>query len=58
MKRVLSLITFTVFAGTVALSQEVIRPAADEKKGIEARAGCRTVSKFSRTRTRRSNELL
>lgn len=39
MKRVLSLITFTVFAGTVALSQEVIRPAADEKKGIEARAG-------------------
>ncbi|MDQ3665654.1 MAG: cupin domain-containing protein [Acidobacteriota bacterium] len=39
MKRVLSLITLTVLAAPLALGQEMTRPAADEKKGTEARAG-------------------
>ena len=36
MKRVLSLITLTVLAAPLALGQETTRPAADEKKGVEA----------------------
>ena len=39
MKRLLSLIALTVLAAPLALGQETTRPAADEKKGTEARAG-------------------
>ncbi|CAN5529941.1 hypothetical protein BH20ACI3_BH20ACI3_42780 [soil metagenome] len=39
MRRVLSLIALTVLAAPLALGQEMTRPAADEKKGTEARAG-------------------
>jgi len=39
MKKVLSLIALTVLAAPLALGQEMPRPAADEKKGTEARAG-------------------
>jgi hypothetical protein len=39
MKRVLSLIALTVLAASLALGQETTRPAADEKKGVEAQTG-------------------
>ena len=39
MKRLLSLIALTVLAPPLALGQELNRPAADEKKGTEARTG-------------------
>ena len=38
MKRGLSFIALTVLAAPLALGQELNRPAADEKKGTEARA--------------------
>ena len=39
MKRVLSLIVLTVLAAPLALGQVMARPAADERKGIDAQTG-------------------
>ncbi len=39
MKRVLSLIALTILAAPLAPGQEITRPAADEKKGVETQTG-------------------